>query len=189
MLDDVEKQLLHRFERSEIQTEQVHEALLDDVLTRVALKRNRHGEPVFRYWFGESRVARETFFTLTCLEPRCPHRQALRQQWLVHMGLATPMRATSPRSVAFSVWAAEERIQWANQTFFAREASFPVTLKCVHSVHEPLRITVKGWDVFGPNGYQAGGWVAGAPMFETLEQVRAWLQAKHPVSDAIFLVN
>lgn len=184
MLDDVEKQLQQRFELSEARTEQVHEALLDEVFTRVSLKCNRHGKPVFRYWFGDSRVSRGTFQTLTCAEARCPRRQALRQQWFVHTGLVKPTRATPSRPCGSGALAAEERIQWANQTFFAREALFSVNLKCSHEVHEPLRINIKGWDVFDPNGYQAGGWVESAPMFETLEQVRAWLHARHPVPNS-----
>ncbi len=68
MLDEVEKQLLQQFEEQGRRTVLVHEAVLGDVLTRVSMQRNRHGEPVFRYWFGESRVDRRTFQTLTCTE-------------------------------------------------------------------------------------------------------------------------
>ena len=78
--------------------------------------------------------------------------------------------------------AAEEHIELGHQVFTAREARFPVSLTCKHMAHAPLRISVKGWDVFGEEGYLAGGWAKDAPMFETLEQVKAWLQAQSSIS-------
>lgn len=184
MLNDVEKQLLQDLETQDPRVERVHEAWAEGVLTRISLKRNRHGEPVFRYRFGPSRVDRGTFQTLTCTESRCPQRQALRQQWLVHTGLAVPAaRPVAPEPQSPCFLAAEEHIAWAGQIFIAREARFPVMLNCAHRVHEPLRISVKGWDVFGPAGYLAGGWVSDAPMFVNLDQVKAWLQVQHPVTD------
>jgi len=184
MLNDVEKQLLQDLEAQDPRVERVHEAWAEGVLTRVSLKRNRHGEPVFRYRFGQSRVDRDTFQTLTCTESRCPQRQALRQQWLVHTGLAAPAaRPARPAPNSPCALAAEEHIVWANQVFIAREARFPVTLNCAHLAHEPLRISITGWDVFGPSGYLAGGWAADAPKFVSLAQVMAWLQAQHPAAD------
>jgi hypothetical protein len=184
MLNDVEKQLLQDLETQNLCTEQVHESWAMGIPTRISLKRNRHGNPVFRYGFGPSRVDRRTFQTLTCTEIRCPQRQALWQQWQVHTGLVTPtVRPAAPTPQFRFVLAAEEHITWANRIFIAREALFPVTLNCAHHVHEPLRISIKGWDVFGPGGYLAGGWFADGPMFASLEQVKAWLQAQHPTAD------
>lgn len=186
MLNDVEKQLLQDLEAQDPRVERVHEACSEGVLTRVSLKRNRHGEAVFRYHFGQNRVNRGTFQTLTCNESRCPQRQTLRQQWLIHTGRAAPAaRPARPAPNSPCALAAEEHIVWANQVFIAREARFPVTLNCTQHAHKPLSITVKGWDVFGPDGYVAGGWASDAPMFATLAQVMAWLQAQHPAAELV----
>ncbi|WP_300660958.1 hypothetical protein [Hydrogenophaga sp.] len=182
MLDEVEKQLLQQFEEQGRRTVLVHEAVLGDVLTRVSMQRNRHGEPVFRYWFGESRVDRRTFQTLTCTETRCPQHQSVMQKWLVHIGMIKPIRPIRSEPFGQCSLAAEEHIQLGHQVFTAREARFPVSLTCKHMAHAPLRISVKGWDVFGEEGYLAGGWAKDAPMFETLEQVKAWLQAQSSIS-------
>lgn len=179
MLDEVEKQLLQQFEGQGRRTVVVHEASLGDVLTRVSLQRNRHGEPVFRYWFGDSRVDRSTFQTLTCTETRCPQHQSTLQKWLVHVGLAKPSRPVRCEPFDKCSLAAEEHIQLGHQVFTAREAQFPVSLVCKQKAHAPLRMSVKGWDVFGEQGYLAGGWAKDAPMFETLEQVRVWLEAQN----------
>lgn len=178
MLDDLEKQLLQQFEEQGRRSVLVHEAILGDVLTRVSLQRNRHGEPVFRYWFGESRVDRRTFQALTCTETRCPQHQYTLQKWLVHVGLATPGRPVRSEPFGQCSLAVEEHIQLGHQVFTAREAKFPVSLVCKQKAHAPLRMSVRGWDLFGEKGYLAGGWAKDAPMFETLEQVRAWLEAQ-----------
>lgn len=175
MLEEVEKQLMFQFEGHEPRTVLAHQATVGDVLARVSLQCNRRGEPTFRYWFGQSRVDRWTFQTLTCQERRCPQRQAVMKQWLVHTGQAKPARAARPSPPRPNALNAEERIQIDGQTFIAREARFPVTLKCINKAHTPLRISVQGWDVFGDGVALAGGWSGEAPMFETLEQVRQWL--------------
>lgn len=182
MLDEVEKQLLQQFEGQGHRAVLTHEALAGDVGTRISLQLNRRRAAVFRYWFGESRVDRWTFQTLTCMETRCPQQQAVMQKWLVHMGLAKPSRPVRTEPFGQYSLAAEEHIRQGNQVFTAREAQFPVTLNCTQNAHAPLRISVKGWDVFGECGYLAGGWATDAPMFETLEQVRAWLQVQNPTT-------
>lgn len=182
MLDEVEKQLLKQFEEQGLCADLAYEMLAGEVVTRVSLKRNRRGEAVFRYWFGESRVNRQTFQTLTCTETRCLQHQAVHKKWMVHMGLAKPNHPVRSEPFGICSLAAEEHIRQGNQVFTAREAQFPVTLNCTQNAHAPLRISVTGWDVFGEGGYLAGGWVKDAPMFKTLDQVRAWLQAHNPTT-------
>lgn len=179
MLDEMEKQLLEQFEEQGRLTVLVRDAFSGDVLTRVSLQRNRHGEPVFRYRFGESRVDRRTFQTLTCTETRCPQHQSTFQKWLIHMGMTRPRQPVRTEPFGPGSLGTEEHIQLGHQIFAAREARFPVTLNCKQKAHGPLRVSVKGWDVFGEKGYLAGGWVKDAPMFETLEQVKTWLEAQN----------
>ena len=105
-------------------------------------------------------------------------------KWLVHVGRAKPVRLKSEASERQGALAAEERIQIADKNFIAREARFPLTLQCQHQAHEPLRISVKGWDLFGEGGYLAGGWAGEAPKFETLAQVERWLAAYVPHEQA-----
>lgn len=176
MLDEMEKQLLQQFEEQDRLGGITHEARSGEVLTRISLQNNRHGEPVFRYWFGDSLVDRRTFQTLTCSETRCPQHQALLQKWKAHMGMTRPSRPVRSEPPGLCSLAVEKHVRLGDRMFTAREARFPVTLECKNNSHTPLRISVKGWDVFGEEGYLAGGWAEDAPMFETLEQVNAWLQ-------------
>lgn len=175
MLDEVESKLRLRFESQDHTGEAVHEMLVGDILTRVVLRLDRKGVPVLRYWFGQSRVDRQTFQTLTCLEIRCPRRQAMLHQWQVHAGLRRPARPVRTEARASQPLAAEERIRIGEMDYLAREARFPMTLKCGQQAHGPVHISVSGWDVFSNAGYVAGGWSGDRPMFETLDHVRAWL--------------
>lgn len=179
-LDEVEKQMQQQLEGQQSRAVLSHEVAARDANARITLQRNRHGEPVFRYWFGESRVDRRTFLTLTCTETRCPQQQAVRQKWLAHVGLLKAGRQKRPETLSPCLLGVEERIQLGEEVFVAREARFPVLLKCPEKVHESLRISVKGWDVFGNRGYLVGGWSGDAPMFETLEQVKLWVHAHLP---------
>lgn len=177
MLDEVEKLLTQRSEGIGARYEQTYEMSAGNVISRVKLQLNRRGNPVFRYWFGESRVDRQTFQTLTCTETRCPMRQAMLLRWQIHVGLAKPMRHFHQKLFAKSALAIEERICIGEHKFTAREARFPVDLNCRQNAHEPIRISVGGWDIFGEKGYLAGGWVGHAPLFETLDQVKLWLDS------------
>lgn len=175
MLDELEKQLLVQFEGQSACADLEREFFAGEVSARVSVHRGRTGRPTFRYWFGESRLDRRTFQTLTCGETRCPQRQAVMQAWLIHTGQATMKRLKSNEFVRQITLAAEESVLLDGVAFTAREAVFPMVLNCSRQVHEPVRIQVKGWDVFGSEGYLAGGWEGDSPMFETLEEVRDWL--------------
>jgi hypothetical protein len=176
MLDEVESRLMQGCDGIGPRGELTYETSTGNVVSRIKLQLNRRGIPVFRYWFGESRVDRQTFKTLTCSETLCPMRQAMLHRWQIHVGLAKPARLIHEPSFARSALATEERIRIGEQNFTAREARFPVDLNCRQKVHEPLRINVAGWDIFGEEGYLAGGWTGHAPLFETLEEVKSWLQ-------------
>jgi len=180
MLDELEKQLLVQFEGQPAHAGLEREVFAGEVRARVSVQRNRTGSLMFRYWFGASRVDRWTFQTLTCGETRCPQRQAVMHKWLIHTGQATIKRQERTEFKRQMALAAEEQVLLDGEAFTAREAVFPVLLSCSQRVHEPVRIHVKGWDVFGRDGYLAGGWSGDRPLFETLEQVRAWLGQRRP---------
>ena len=97
------------------------------------------------------------------------------ENWLIHTGKATMKRQESNEFRRQIVLAVEEPVLLDGVAFTAREAVFPMVLSCPQQAHEPVRIQVKGWDVFSSDGYFAGGWAGDRPMFETLEQVRGWL--------------
>lgn len=181
MLDELEKQLLEKLEGKSGRAVLNHEVEAGAVRARVSVQRDRKGSPVLRYWFEESRVDRSTFQTLTCSQTRCPRHQSVLQKWRVHTGRALATRLEPIEFKRHAVLAAEERLLLGDQVFTAREAVFPVEFHCPQGVHDPVRIQVKGWDVFGPAGYMAGGWAGEGPRFETLEQVQAWLVQPQPL--------
>ena len=175
MLDELEKQLLAQFEGRSACADLEREFYAGEVSARVSVHRRRPGRPTFRYWFGESRLDRLTFQTLTCGETRCPQRQVDMQNWLIHTGQTTMKRHRANEFVRLIALAAEELVLLDGVAFTAREAVFPMVLSCPQQAHEPVRIQVKGWDVFSSDGYFAGGGAGDRPMFETLEQVPDWL--------------
>ena len=144
MLDEREKLLAHRSEGIALRCEQTYEMSAGNVISRVTLQLNRHGNPVFRYWFGENRVGRQTFQTLTCSETRCPMRQAMLLRWQIHVGLAKPARHFQQNGLAKGALAIEEWTCIGEHKFTARETRFPVDLNCRQNAHEPIRIGVGG---------------------------------------------
>lgn len=184
MLDEIEKRLLEKLEGQDARAVLNHEVAARGVSARVSVQRDRKGRPVLRYWFEASRVNRSTFQTLTCAQTRCPRHQSVLQQWRIHTGKALTARVEQIEFKRQVALAAEEQLSQGDEVFFAREAMFPVEFHCSQRAHDPIRIQVKGWDVFGRTGYLAGGWASEAPLFETLKQVQAWLVQHQPLHSA-----
>lgn len=184
MLDELEKQLLEELDGKNARVVLDHVIVVGGVNARVAVQRDRKGRPVLRYWFGPNRVDRLTFQTLTCAQTRCPRHQSVIHQWSVHNGRSS---ATRQERIDFRrqvVLAAEERLLLGDEVFTAREAVFPMEFHCSQRAHDPIRIQVKGWDLFDGTGYVAGGWAGEGPRFENLEQVKSWLAQHQPCPSA-----
>ena len=180
MLKAIEEMLLTRFE-ADTQSSwvedsyQIEEA---EAIARVRLQRNRQSQPMFRYWLGEHRVSRDVLATLSCTVQRCPQHQAMMQKWRDHH---TGSIARRPRAEPFGVprvLAREEVFDTPTGRVFAREARFPYTVVCPEGVHDPLNVTLTGWDLFDDHDYLYGGMEAGTPMFENLSQVQAWIDMR-----------
>lgn len=152
-----------------------HVFSVGEFTARIQLQRNRKAEPIFRYWFGKNRVDRQALTVLACSELRCPQRNKLMQRWLEHNGEAAPKVIRQSSGLQLCVLAREEQINTAVGRFFARVATFPVTIVCPQRAHEAMKLSVTGWDLFDEIGYVSGGLEGGRPRFETLEQAHAWI--------------
>lgn len=178
MLKAIEETLMTRFCEDTEAKPVEHSYALGDGMARVTLQLNRKSEKVFRYWIGISRVDRDVLATLSCQSEHCPKRHEMLRKWHAHES-GLPIRIPKPQqAVFFSVLAREEVIDTPHGRFFAREARFPHTVVCPENLHDPIRISINGWDLFNEEGYVCGGMQGGTPMFQTLSQVRNWLEAQ-----------
>lgn len=177
MLKAIEETLISRFSADGHATTAEHTYPVGDATARVRLQLNHKSQQVFRYWLGHNRVSREVLSTLSCTAQHCPRRQAMMQKWREHQtGVPTRQPKPSPSSTP-CVLAHEEIIETTMGRFFAREAKFPSTVLCPESIHDPIKVSISGWDIFDDHGYVCGGLQEGTPMFESLSQVKDWIDA------------
>lgn len=179
-MNEIEQQLMQEWGNSPLKNacERIVSHPETSVLARVTLLADRHGKPKLRYWFGQSRVDRSTFATLTCPETRCPKRLVLLNHWKVKAMGERPARSPKPVDTGTrdSTLSREFVFEIDGVSYMAREAVFTLQLKCPQQAHSTVQVRLTGWDLFSPTGScLAGGWDGEQPLLQTLDDVRTWL--------------
>jgi hypothetical protein len=125
----------------------------DEVEVRVSFGKNRKGPSSYRYWYGETRVERNTLQTLTCPEKSCPKQKELYSQWLVKTGQQPRVQSSirhSPLKIA--KLGNELVVQHEGEDVYAREAKIAVLVTCPNAAHSPIKATRVAWDLFNLKG-------------------------------------
>lgn len=125
----------------------------DEVEVRVSFGKNHKGLSSFRYWYGETRVERNVFQTLTCPEKSCPKQKELYSQWLIKTGQVPRVQSSirhSPLKIA--KLGNELVVQHDGEDVYAREAKIAVVVTCPNAAHAPIKATRVAWDLFNLNG-------------------------------------
>lgn len=161
MLEAIEETLIYKFSADEHATTAEHTYPVGDATERVCLQLNQKSQQVFRYWLGHNRVSREVLSTLSCTAQHGPRHQATMQKWHEHQA-GVPTRQPKPSQPSTPcVLAHEEIIETPMGRFFARDAQFPYTVLCPESMHDPIKVSISGWDIFDDQGYVGGGLLGG----------------------------
>ena len=179
-LDEIEKQLSQEWANFPFDNARERRVSHPEtgVLARITLLADRHSKPKLRYWFGQIRVDRSTFATLTCPESRCPKRLALLSRWRAQAmgvrqtGCLKPLATDSSDSHL----AQDTILDFGSVSYIAREAIFTLQLSCPQKAHPTAQVRLTGWDLFNPTGQGlAGGWDGKQPHLQTIDDARAWL--------------
>jgi len=197
-LNEIETQLKQRFDSESVRG-WVEQVVPHDLWAiRVAYGINRRGEGQYRYWIGRHRVQRQMLLTLTCRQTACPRRQTALEAWTRFADTSIQHAAQSAKhlgavkSSPVFISQLTEEVQLPGPSpendprpWTARRARLPVEMVCPHGAHVPLRVPVDAWDLYGPDGYAAGGLKHGVPLLATLDDARAWIASLIPQSEAI----
>jgi hypothetical protein len=145
----IEKQLAEEYVGKWI----THSFLDDVVEVRVSFGKNHKGLSSFRYWYGETRVERNVFQTLTCPEKSCPKQKELYSQWLVKTGQVSSVQSSVRQgSLKIAKLGNELVVQHDGEDVYAREAKITVVMTCPNAVHSPIKATRVAWDLFNLKG-------------------------------------
>jgi len=148
-LEIIEKQLAEEYIDKWI----THSFLDDEIAVCVSFGKNHKGLSSYRYWYGETRVERNTFQTLTCPEKSCPKQKELYSQWLVKAGQQQRVQSSvrhSPLKIA--KLGNELVVQHQGEDVYAREAKIAVVVSCPNAAHSPIKATRVAWDLFNLKG-------------------------------------
>ncbi len=145
----IEKQLAEQYIGKWI----THNFKAGEIEVRVSFGKNHKGLSSYRYWYGETRVERTTFQTLTCPEKSCPKQKELYSQWLVKIGQVPSVQPSLRQgSLKLAKLGNELVVQHEGEDVFAREAKIAVVVTCPNAAHSPIKATRLAWDLFNLKG-------------------------------------
>jgi hypothetical protein len=164
-LNLIEEQLAGLFSGSWV----THNFKAGDAAVRISFGQNHKGMPTYRYWFEESRVARNIFATLTCTQAACPTHQETLNRWRLKTGRLPNAvnKAKRPAPIHITRLAEEVLIERDGQSLYARKGNVQKVMTCPQAAHPPRRVSTPAWDLFTMDGHFVGT----VPHLNTLQPI------------------
>lgn len=202
-LNDLERDLQGRLPEPALAGQQIstQRALPELGDLTVRLRINRNGQRAFTYTLEGMRLERATLLKLVCMDIHCPDAASVREKWARVQGMPTRANVNRPRAptarglayrpLQVQALMEEETFEVAGHHFTARPAVWPCDRTCAMGAHSPVKVDLRGWDLF-----EGGVWIAGGlsdqitqsgrgqrPRFESLAEAKAWVVEHKQVAE------